>query len=75
MSKNLKNKIAEGGTTVLAVIIILALAYGASWIATCGVIKLITLCFGWTFKWSVATGIWLIICLLRGIFNVTVKNK
>ena len=31
MSKNLKNKIAEGGTTVLAVIIILTLAYGASW--------------------------------------------
>lgn len=75
MSKNLKNKIAEGGAVALVVIIILALAYGVSWIATCGVIKLITLCFGWTFKWSVATGIWLIICLLRGIFNVTVKNK
>ena len=75
MSKNLKNKIAEGGAVALVVIAILALAYGASWIATCGVIKLITLCFGWTFKWSVATGIWLIICLLRGIFNVTVKNK
>ena len=75
MSKNLKNKIAEGGAVALVVIGILALAYGLSWIVTCGVIKLITMCFGWTFKWSVATGIWLIICILRSIFKVTVKNK
>ena len=75
MSKNLKNKIAEGGAVALVVIGILALAYGLSWIVTCGIIKLITMCFGWTFKWSIATGIWLIICILRSIFNVTVKNK
>ena len=77
MSKNLKNKIAiaEGGATILAVIVILAVCYGLSWIVTCGIIKLITMCFGWTFKWSVATGIWLIICLLQSIFKVTVKNK
>ena len=73
--KSLTSKIAEGGTVALVVILILALAYGVSWIATCGVIKLITMCFGWTFKWSIATGIWLIICILRSIFNVTVKNK
>ena len=75
MSKNLKNKIAEGGTVALVVIGILVFAYGLSWIATCGIIKLITMCFGWTFKWSIATGIWLIICLLQSIFKVTVKNK
>ena len=75
MSKNLKNKIAEGGAVALVVIGILALAYGLSWIVTCGIIKLITMCFGLTFKWSVATGIWLIICLLQSIFKVTVKNK
>ena len=75
MSKNLKNKIAEGGAVALVVIGILALAYGLSWIVTCGIIKLITMCFGWTFKWSIATSIWLIICILRSIFNVTVKNK
>ena len=75
MNKNLKNKIAEGGVVALLVIGILAFAYGLSWIVTCGIIKLITMCFGWTFKWSIATGIWLIICILRSIFNVTVKNK
>ena len=75
MSKNLKDKIAEGGAAILVAIVIIAVCYGLSWIVTCGIIKLITICFGWTFKWSIATGIWLIICLLRGIFSVTVKNK
>ena len=45
-----------------------------SWIVACGIIKLITMCFGLTFKWSIATGIWLIICILRSVFNVTVKK-
>lgn len=48
--------------------------YGLSWIVTCGIIKLITMCFGLTFKWSISTGIWLIICILKSIFNVTVKK-
>lgn len=75
MSKNFKNKIAEGGSVAVVVILILALCYGVSWIVTCGIIKLITLCFGWTFKWSIATGIWLVICILKSIFNTTVQSK
>ncbi|MBS5083799.1 MAG: hypothetical protein KH031_27025 [Clostridiales bacterium] len=75
MIKNLKSKIAEGGSAVVVVILILAIYYGFSWLVTCGIIKLITVCFGLTFKWSIATGIWLIICILKSIFNVTVKNK
>lgn len=71
---NLKNKIAEGGTVAAIVILILAVCYGLSWIVTCGIIKLITMCFGLTFKWSIATGIWLVICILRSIFNVTMKK-
>lgn len=75
----MKNKIDLSGTEAIIVLIIgiilLVLCYGISWIVTCGIIKLITLCFGLTFKWSIATGIWLIICLLRSIFRVTVKNK
>lgn len=46
---SLKSKIATGGATALVVILIIAALYGVSWIVTCGIIKLITLCFGWTF--------------------------
>lgn len=76
MSK-MKDKIIEGGIVAVLVVILLILAYGVSWIITCGIIKLITLCFGWEFKWAIATGIWLVICLLKSIFqkNVNVNTK
>nr|WP_297874259.1 hypothetical protein [uncultured Blautia sp.] len=70
----MKKKIKEGGIAVVAVILILAAAYVFSLIVTCGIIKLITICFGLTFKWSIATGIWLVMVLLKMVFNVTVKN-
>ena len=68
MSKN-KKIIATGGSALLLTIILLVVAFGVSWILTCGVIKLITLCFGWQFKWSIATGIWLVMCLARTVFK------
>lgn len=62
--------------TGLAVVFLVILCYGISWIVTCGIIKLITLCFGLTFKWTIATGIWLIICILQSIFSnhTTIKK-
>ena len=35
-----------------------------SWLMTCGIVKLITWCFGVAFSWPIATGIWLITCLI-----------
>ena len=71
----MKDKIKQGGTVAVVVILLLAVCYGISWIVTCGIIKLITMCFGVEFSLAVATGIWLIICILKSIFNVTVNNK
>ena len=50
------------------------IAFGVSWMVTCGVIKLITMCFGWQFKWSIATGIWLVMCLARTVFIVAISE-
>ena len=49
--------------------LIIALLTGGfmTWLITCGVIKVITLCFGLTFSWPVATGIWLVLLLLNQI--------
>lgn len=74
MNRKTKNKIKEGGVIAVMVIVVLIACYGLSWIVTCGIIKLITMCFGWTFKWSIATGIWLIICILQSIFKTTNQN-
>lgn len=36
-----------------------------SWLITVGLVKLVTLCFGWAFSWLIATGIWLLFILIR----------
>lgn len=48
----------------IAFIIAILIFCGISWITTCGIIKLITLCFNLTFSWKIATGIWIILCLI-----------
>jgi hypothetical protein len=50
--------------------------FAFSWIATCGLIYLITLCFGWTFSWPIATGLWLMLFIAKSIFShsTTVKK-
>lgn len=70
--KTLSRVIGTGIGVLLAVVTI----YALSWIVTCGIIKLITMCFGLTFSWSISTGIWLIWILLKSLFsnNVTIKK-
>jgi hypothetical protein len=72
--KNIKK--CAGFWATLITVAIVASTLGVSWICTCGVIKLITLCFGWTYSWGIATGIWLLMVLARTVFknNVTVKK-
>lgn len=60
---------------ILIAILLYLLIAGVSWIITCGIIKLITLCFGWAFSWAWATGIWLVMYLLRSIFSHTTTIK
>lgn len=43
--------------------------YGASWLITCLVIKLICWCFGFSFSWKVATGIWLCLILAESVLK------
>ena len=65
--KRSTKSILYGSLAVLIYFIMLIAAFGVSWIATCGLIKLITLCFGWTFSWSIATGIWLIMLVILSL--------
>ena len=70
----MKDKTKQGGIVAVAVILLLVLCGGISWIITCGIIKLITMCFGLEFSWAISTGIWLVILILKSIFKVTVKK-
>lgn len=40
-----------------------------SWAVIVGIIKLITMCLSIGFSLPVATGIWLILCLVRWVFH------
>ena len=53
----------------LAAVFIFTFVCGISWIATCGIVYLITLCFNWTFSWVIATGVWLVLWLLSSTFK------
>jgi hypothetical protein len=56
---------------IVAFVLYLGLAAaiaGAGWLFVCGMVKLITLCFGWQFSWMVATGVWLVLVLIGSIF-------
>ena len=68
-AKNVKKagKIVGGLAVVLLYLVLCAISWGV----TCGVIKLVTLCFGWEFTWKMATGIWLIMYLVRCVFHRT----
>ena len=68
-AKNVK-RIGHVVGVVAAILLYLAIC-AVSWGVTCGIIKLVTLCFGCTFTWKMATGIWLIIFLVRAVFSRT----
>ena len=68
MSK-LKNNKTSGCLYAIVYLLVTVLCAGINWGITCGVIKLICMCFGLKFKWLMATGVWLIILLLRFWFK------
>ena len=60
---------------LIATLIALVVCCGLLWFVTAGIIKLITLCFGWPFSLLTATGIWLILALARSVFKSRNDNK
>ena len=53
----------------LVIVIGLIVGYAISWAITVGIIKLITMCFSIGVSLPIATGIWLILCLLNLVFH------
>ena len=74
MSK-LKEKVTEGGIVALIAIVMFLVLGAISWLITCGIFYLITLCFSLELSWLTAPGGWLVTILLKAIFNTTNKNK
>ena len=54
---------------ILVLFAAMAVGYALSWAFCVGIMKLITMCFSWPFSLPVATGIWLILFLLKLLFH------
>ena len=59
----------------LVVALVLIIGYALSWVLIVGTIKLITMCFSIGFSLPIATGIWLILCLLKLIFYKSERSR
>lgn len=59
---------------IIAAIALIVLLFGISWSICIGIIYLICLCFSWNFSIIAATGVWLIILLVKGAFHVEAKK-
>lgn len=55
----------NNAVATLAIILLVLSAIGVSWGVTCGLVKLITMCFGWEFSWGASTGVWLLFVLFN----------
>lgn len=59
----------------LLFLFLLIVVLGLDWLITCGLVKLICLCSGYTFTWPIAgAGVWLISLLLAPLFKPTINN-
>ena len=59
----------------MLMILLIAACYAASWGVTIGLVYLICLCFGLQWSMLMATGVWLVLILVRGIFKVVVNKE
>lgn len=55
-------------TFIIGIVILMSSMF-LDWLIATGLVKLLSLCFGFTFSFKVATGIWLVILILRSIFR------
>lgn len=53
---------------IIAALVILV-GNAISWGITVGIVKLLTLCFGWRFSLPVATGIWILLMIAKAMFS------
>ena len=75
MKNKIFKKFGNGMISILIIALLLTATYFVSWTITIGLIYIICLCFGIEFKLFIATGIWLILCLLSSIFGGSKRSK
>ncbi len=60
---------------VIAIILLVAAAFGLSFLIIAGIYKLVCMAFGFEFTWLRALAIWLIYGIICGIFKAHVEAE
>lgn len=55
-------------TFIIGIVILMSSMF-LDWLIATGLVKVLSLCFDFTFSFKVATGIWLVILILESIFR------
>lgn len=55
-------------TFIIGLVILIGSVF-LNWLIVAGIVKVLSLCFGFAFSFKVATGIWLVILILESIFK------
>lgn len=58
---------------LLLIILLIVLVVGLDWLLTCGIVKILSLCFGFVFSWKIATGVWIIIIVIQILLKNIMK--
>lgn len=75
-NKNYDDLDTEEAVVILVFAVVLMLiCTGINWLFTCGIVKLITMCFGVDFSWKIATGIWLIARFIYSFLRMITRRK
>lgn len=55
-------------TFIIGIVILMSSIF-LNWLIATGLVKVLSLCFGFTFSFKVANGIWLVILILKSMFE------
>ena len=56
---------------IMVTLVVVVAIFGASWGICCGLLKLISMCFGFNFSVKIATGVWLVMIFV----NFCIRKK
>ena len=54
---------------LIRILLLIVADIAISWLGCMGIIKLITMCFGWEFRFATATGVWLVWIIVAYAFG------
>lgn len=59
---------------IFVILLVVAIVEAISFAISAGLIWVLSLCFGFTFTWKLALGLWIVFLIVQGIFKPHSKN-